>query len=44
MSNSDDGVYGDGDNRKFYALPPDQNGDDVSLIRTQTPDQPERRT
>ena len=44
MSNSDDGVYGDGDIRKLYSLPPDHNDDDVSLIRTQTHDQPEHGT
>ena len=38
------GVYGDRDNSESYYLPPDQNSDEVPLIRKQTPDQLERGT
>ena len=31
IANSDVVIYGDGDNRKFYSLPPNWNGDDINL-------------
>ena len=38
-SGYDDGIYGDKENIELYYLTPDQNGDDVPLIGTQTPGQ-----